>query len=68
MVFGNKTNIRYVWLVGAGLLGIVVVKLFLVELNNVGTVGRIISFIAVGGIMLVIGYLTPLPPGKKENV
>jgi len=39
-----------------------VVKLFLVDLSNVGTVERIVSFIGVGVLMLVIGYLLPVPP------
>jgi uncharacterized membrane protein len=43
-------------------MGVVVVKLFLVDLSNVGTVERIVSFIGVGVLMLVIGYLSPVPP------
>ncbi|HEX20143.1 MAG TPA: DUF2339 domain-containing protein, partial [Acidiferrobacteraceae bacterium] len=27
-----------------------------------GTIARIVSFIAVGILLLVIGYFTPLPP------
>ncbi len=49
------------WTVGAVLLGVVVVKLFLVDLSNVGSVARIVSFMGVGGLMLLIGYLAPLP-------
>jgi uncharacterized membrane protein len=40
----------------------VVLKLFLVDLSNVGTLPRIVSFLAVGGLMLVIGYVAPMPP------
>jgi uncharacterized membrane protein len=54
--------------VGAALMGVVVVKLFLVDLSNVGTVERIVSFIGVGVLMLVIGYLSPVPPRlRMEN-
>ena len=49
------------WMIGAALLGVVVLKLFLIDLRNVGTVGRIVSFMGVGGLMLLIGYLAPLP-------
>jgi uncharacterized membrane protein len=45
----------------------VVVKLFLVDLAKVGGVERIVSFIAVGVLMLVIGYFAPLPPKKTAN-
>lgn len=53
---------RSVWLVGAGLLGAVVLKLFFVDLSSIGTLERIVSFLGVGVLMLVIGYVSPLPP------
>ncbi|MBL8342242.1 MAG: DUF2339 domain-containing protein [Rubrivivax sp.] len=52
---------RAPWLVGAALLGAVVLKLMLVDLSGTGTVARIVSFIGVGVLMLVIGYVAPLP-------
>lgn len=58
---------RETWFVGAGLLGVVVVKLFAVDLSGTGTVARIVSFLAVGVLMLVIGYVSPLPPQKQEE-
>ena len=39
----------------------VVLKLMLVDLSGSGTVARIVSFIGVGVLMLVIGYVAPLP-------
>ncbi|MBL8325402.1 MAG: DUF2339 domain-containing protein [Rubrivivax sp.] len=52
---------RAPWLAGAVLLGAVVLKLMLVDLSGTGTVARIVSFIGVGVLMLVIGYVAPLP-------
>jgi len=66
MVIASKRHWRHVWLVGGALLAIVVVKLFIMDLANVGTVERIVSFIFVGGLMLVIGYVTPIPPKTKD--
>jgi uncharacterized membrane protein len=43
-----------------------VIKLFLVDLAGLGTVARILSFIVVGLLMLLIGYLSPLPPKSQE--
>jgi uncharacterized membrane protein len=43
-------------------MGLVVVKLFLVELGSTGTVARIVSFIAIGALLLVLGYVAPAPP------
>lgn len=55
------------WMVGAVLLGFVVIKLFLVDLRNVGSVARIVSFMGVGGLMLLIGYLAPLPRETEDR-
>lgn len=62
MVLAHRRVQRPLWLVGAGLLGVVVVKLLLIDLSNAGGVERIIAFIAVGVLMLVVGYFAPLPP------
>ena len=65
MTFGARRAHRGWWMVGAGLMGLVVVKLFLVELGNTGTVARIVSFIAIGGLLLVLGYVAPVPPRAR---
>lgn len=62
MVLAHQRVQRLLWLVGAGLLGLVIVKLLLIDLSNAGGAERIIAFIAVGILMLVVGYFTPLPP------
>lgn len=58
---------RYVWMVGAALMIVVVAKLFLVDLSNVGTIARITSFLTVGALLLVTGYLAPLPPRNARE-
>ncbi len=62
MVLAHRRVQRPLWLVGAGLLGLVVVKLLLIDLSNAGGAERIIAFIVVGILMLVVGYFAPLPP------
>ena len=49
---------------GAALLGVVVLKLFVNDLGSTGTVARIVSFIGVGVLLLVIGYVAPVPPSS----
>ena len=61
MVFGNRLGRRELWLIGAALIALVVVKLFVVELGNRGGLERIVSFIGVGVLLLVVGYFAPLP-------
>jgi uncharacterized membrane protein len=67
MLLATRRNARIVWLTAAGLLGVVVAKLFLVDLSHVGTVERIISFVGVGLLMLIIGYFSPLPPAAQTQ-
>lgn len=62
MAFATRRSIRALWFAGAALMAVVVAKLFLVDLSNIGGVERIVSFIGVGVLMLVIGYFAPVPP------
>ena len=66
-VRGARTSDRRAWLAGAGLLTLTVAKLFLIDLASAGTVGRIVSFLVVGLLMLVIGFFAPLPPKTRES-
>jgi uncharacterized membrane protein len=64
MGYGARRYMRVSWLVGAALLGLVIVKLFAIDLGKLDTVARIVSFISVGVLMLVIGFFAPLPPSE----
>lgn len=67
MVRGNQQAARPLWFTGAGLMGVVVGKLFLVELGNSGGVARIVSFIVVGVLLLLVGWFAPMPPKGGEG-
>ena len=67
MIGGHLRRRREVWLIGAALIAVVVAKLFFVELSNRGGLARIVSFIGVGGLLLVVGYFAPLPPKRVET-
>ncbi|MDE4917892.1 putative membrane protein [Cupriavidus metallidurans] len=68
MLVATRRAVRSLWLVGGGLLAVTVMKMFLVDLSFLSGVARIVSFIAVGGLLLLIGYLSPMPPAAKEGV
>ena len=53
---------RSLWFAGAGLLGALVCKLFLVDLQGVDGIARIVSFLVTGLLVLMIGYFSPAPP------
>jgi uncharacterized membrane protein len=67
MVLATRRALRELWIVGAALMGVVVVKLLLVDLSNAGTVERIVSFLGVGALLLVIGYFSPVPPAHRAE-
>lgn len=62
MATGARRALRPLWMTGAALMAVVVAKLFLIDLDRVGSVARIVSFLGVGLLMLLIGYLAPVPP------
>ena len=67
MVLGHGRALRPLWMAGAALLGVVVLKLFFVELADRGGLFRIVSFIGVGALLLLVGYFAPVPPAKPDN-
>lgn len=67
MVGAFRRGWRAVWMLGAGLLGATVLKLFVIDLSNRGGSERIFVFIAVGLLMLVVGYFAPIPPTARKD-
>ncbi len=67
MFTATRRRVRSVWMAGGLLLAMTVLKLFLVDLANVSTGWRIVSFIGVGILILIVGYLAPAPPEEPEE-
>ncbi len=66
-LFASRKNNRLLWVIGAVLLGLVVLKLFVIDLSALGSLGRVISFLVVGALLTSIGYFAPLPE-KDDDV
>lgn len=69
-IWATRRGRRPLWFVGAALLALTVVKLFLFDLSHVTGIERIVSFIGIGVLLLLIGYFSPLPPkaaASREN-
>lgn len=67
MTVADRRQSRKVWFAGCTLIGITVLKLFLIDLATSGTVERIVSFISVGILVIVISWFSPLPPKKEKE-
>ena len=72
MLLAHQRAQRSLWIAGAALVGLVVAKIFFLDLAQHGSVERIVSFIGAGIMLLVMGYFAPLPPANaaetKETV
>ncbi len=68
MIAGVRRTSRETWAIGAGLMLLVVVKLLLIDMGGTGTLARIVSFLGVGGMLLVVGYFAPAPPKRDIAV
>ena len=67
MLGASRWGLRREWRLGAILLAATVTKLFLVDLADTGELTRIVSFLVVGGLILVIAYVSPLPPPEDAE-
>lgn len=63
-VVAVRRQSRPLWFFGAAVLGLVVAKLFLVDLSQARALVRIAAFLTVGTLGLLIGYRAPLPPRR----
>ena len=66
MLFASKRALRPLWITGAGLVGVVLVKMFFIDLGASGTVERIVSFLVVGSLLVATGYFSPIPERRSE--
>ena len=67
MLIATRRAIRPLWMTGAALLAVVVVKLFALDLGSLAGLPRVVAFLGVGVLLLLIGYLAPLPPAKAAE-
>ena len=65
-VVATRRGDRLLWTAGAALLGLVVAKLFLVDLAQSEALVLVGAFLVVGALVLLIGYLAPLPPARRD--
>jgi len=61
-VTGSRMRRPTVWWPGALLLGVVLIKLILIDRQFLSTLAGIVSFLAFGGLCIAVGFLAPAPP------
>lgn len=66
-VLGSRRRSWGLWLVGAIAMGVVLAKLVLVDRQYVGNLAGIVSFMAVGALLVLVGRIAPTPPRAQEH-
>lgn len=61
-IFGSRRGDRVLWAAGAALMGVVLIKLILIDRDHLGNLLGIVSFLAYGLLCTAVGYFAPAPP------
>lgn len=62
MIHATRRGLRTLWFAGFGLLGVVGLKLTLVDTAHVNTLGRTVSLLGVALLVIAASYFAPTPP------
>jgi uncharacterized membrane protein len=62
MVLGKQRGSRAVWLGGAVLMGLVILKLLLIDRAHLHDLAAIVGVLVVGVLFVAVGYFAPAPP------
>lgn len=65
MLLGNARGRRQVWISGAVLMAIVLLKMLVVDRKHLGELAGIVAMLGVGGLLAAVGYFAPAPPAKE---
>jgi uncharacterized membrane protein len=66
MLTGARRLSRPIWIGGACLVGLVIVKLILIDRTHLKDLHAILGVLAVGGLLMIVGYFAPNPPKPVE--
>jgi uncharacterized membrane protein len=66
-IIGSRRGDRRLWMGGALLMGVVLLKLVALDRHYMGNVPGIVSFMVVGLLLVGVGYIAPSPPKQVES-
>lgn len=65
-IWGSRSGSRRVWQAGAVMMAVVLLKLGLIDRQHMSNIAGIVSFLAVGGLLTLVGYFAPSPPAEPK--
>ena len=68
MLLGKQRESRAVWIGGSALMGVVILKLLLIDRQHLHDLAAIVGVLIVGVLLVGVGYFAPAPPRKGEAV
>jgi uncharacterized membrane protein len=67
MLLGHAKQRRSTWIAGAAVMGVVLLKMLLIDRRNLGELSGIIATLGVGALLAAVGYLAPVPPADQDT-
>ena len=67
LILGSRRGDRKQWMGGGLLMLVVLGKLILVDRTYMANIPGIVSCLAVGMLLVVVGYFAPQPPKEKND-
>ncbi len=65
MLLGKHRGSRAVWIGGSALMGVVILKLLLIDRQHLQDLAAIVGVLIVGVLLIGVGYFAPAPPRSK---
>ena len=67
MLLGKQRGSRAVWIGGGTLMGVVILKLILIDRQHLHDLTAIVGVLVVGILLVGVGYFAPVPPRTKSE-
>ena len=67
LLMGSRRHNREVWMGGGSLMILVLLKLAMIDRTYMGNMPGIVSFMAVGLLLVGVGYFAPSPPKLRQT-
>jgi len=65
MLLGKRRGSRAVWIGGGALMGVVILKLVVIDRHHLNNLAAIVGVLIVGVLLVGVGYFAPAPPRTR---
>ncbi len=65
MLLGKRRGSRAVWIGGGALMGVVILKLVVIDRHHLNNLAALVGVLIVGVLLVGVGYFAPAPPRTR---